>query len=146
MGGVGVIPPLTSEEILAARMPHLWPAHPDPGRSTPPQHLPADEAVDGAADAADLRCAEQRHELRPARGLDRGAAGAGADEQRIQRGRKRRSFASRIRELAGDDPEGSVERGLAAGPGPAPDAERTRIGLDYLRRNSLPGCACSCST
>ena len=30
MGGVGVIPPLTGEEILAARMPHLWPAHPDP--------------------------------------------------------------------------------------------------------------------
>src|SRR6266853_4433337 len=30
MGGVGVIPPLTGEEILAARMPQLWPANPDP--------------------------------------------------------------------------------------------------------------------
>ncbi len=30
MGGVGVILPLTREEILAARMPHLWPANPDP--------------------------------------------------------------------------------------------------------------------
>ena len=30
MGGVGVIPPLSKEEILAARMPHLWPANPDP--------------------------------------------------------------------------------------------------------------------
>ena len=30
MGGVGVIPPLTKEEILAARMPNLWPANPDP--------------------------------------------------------------------------------------------------------------------
>src|SRR5690606_36220389 len=30
MGGVGVILPLTGEEILAARMPHLWPANPDP--------------------------------------------------------------------------------------------------------------------
>src|SRR5438309_2628178 len=30
MGGVGVIPPLTREEILAARMPNLWPANPDP--------------------------------------------------------------------------------------------------------------------
>ena len=29
MGGVGVIPPLSDEELLAARMPHLWPAHPD---------------------------------------------------------------------------------------------------------------------
>jgi cytochrome c553 len=30
MGGVGVIPPLTKEEIQAARMPDLWPANPDP--------------------------------------------------------------------------------------------------------------------
>src|SRR5882672_9604187 len=30
MGGVGVIPPLTPEEIQAARMPQLWPANPDP--------------------------------------------------------------------------------------------------------------------
>jgi len=30
MGGVGVIPPLTSEEILAARMAALWPENPDP--------------------------------------------------------------------------------------------------------------------
>src|SRR5205823_9753838 len=30
MGGVGVIPPLSAEEILAARMPQLWPANPDP--------------------------------------------------------------------------------------------------------------------
>jgi hypothetical protein len=30
MGGVGVIPQLSKEEILAARMPELWPAHPDP--------------------------------------------------------------------------------------------------------------------
>src|SRR5260221_4016623 len=30
MGGVGVIPKLTAEEILAARMPNLGPANPDP--------------------------------------------------------------------------------------------------------------------
>ncbi len=30
MGGVGIIPALTGEEILAARMPRLWPANPDP--------------------------------------------------------------------------------------------------------------------
>ncbi len=30
MGGAGVIPPLSEEELLAARMPHLWPAHPNP--------------------------------------------------------------------------------------------------------------------
>src|SRR5207249_2000202 len=34
MGGVGVIPPLTREEILAARMPNLWPANPDPSEHT----------------------------------------------------------------------------------------------------------------
>src|SRR5207245_1489714 len=34
MGGVGVIPPLTREEILAARMPYLWPANPDPSEHT----------------------------------------------------------------------------------------------------------------
>ena len=34
MGGVGVIPPLTSEEILAARMPHLWPENPDAAEHT----------------------------------------------------------------------------------------------------------------
>ncbi|MEJ7606144.1 MAG: DUF1553 domain-containing protein [Bryobacteraceae bacterium] len=30
MGGMGIIPPLTKEELLAARMPNLWPPHPDP--------------------------------------------------------------------------------------------------------------------
>src|SRR4029077_6494427 len=34
MGGVGVIPPLTREEILAARMPQLWPANPNPSEHT----------------------------------------------------------------------------------------------------------------
>src|SRR6266853_5361631 len=34
MGGVGVIPPLTGEEILAARMPQLWPENPDPSEHT----------------------------------------------------------------------------------------------------------------
>src|SRR5207248_11666741 len=34
MGGVGIIPPLTREEILAARMPQLWPANPDPTEHT----------------------------------------------------------------------------------------------------------------
>ena len=34
MGGVGVIPALSDEEILAARMPHLWPANPDPTEHT----------------------------------------------------------------------------------------------------------------
>src|SRR5260370_38385858 len=32
MGGVGVIPPLTKEELQAARMKHVWTAHPDPSR------------------------------------------------------------------------------------------------------------------
>src|SRR5215469_16100753 len=30
MGGVGIIPALTKEELQAARMPNLWPANPDP--------------------------------------------------------------------------------------------------------------------
>ncbi len=30
MGGVGIIPPLSKEEVLAARMPYLWPTNPDP--------------------------------------------------------------------------------------------------------------------
>ena len=33
MGGVGVIPPLSKEEILAARMPNLWPINPGSGRT-----------------------------------------------------------------------------------------------------------------
>ena len=66
MGGVGVIPPLTREEILAARMPNLWPANPDPAEHNAPQRLSADEAVVDPAHAADLRCARHSHQLRRA--------------------------------------------------------------------------------
>src|SRR5260370_18137802 len=34
MGGVGVIPPLSAEEILAGRMPQVWPEDPGPAEHT----------------------------------------------------------------------------------------------------------------
>ena len=49
----------------------------------PAQRLSADEAVADAADAADFRRAGYRDELRAAGDVHSGAAGAGADEQRV---------------------------------------------------------------
>ena len=137
MGGVGVIPPLTREEILAARFPNLWPANPDPAehnrRSIYLQMkrsltLPLLQIFD-APDTATSCPRRERSTVAPqALALMNGEfAGAQAEQ-----------FAARIRKTAGDSPEAQVEAGWKMAFGrPAGAAER-RTALDYLGRNSLP--------
>ena len=138
MGGVGVIPPLTREEILAARFPNLWPANPDPGRAQSPQRLSADEALVDAAPAADLRRARHRHELPAPRTLHRRAAGAGADERRIHASRRRTSSPRASRSWRATIRRREVETGWKLAFGRTPTATERQTALDFLQRNSLP--------
>ena len=140
MGGVGVIPPLTKEEILAARIPEPVAGQSRPGGTQPPQRLSADEAVVDAAAAADLRCAGYGDELPAAGTVHGGAAGAGADEQRVHGARRRSGSRSGSRKQAGDNPRGCRSRpGWQAGVRASAQRRRSaQTALDYLRRNSLP--------
>jgi hypothetical protein len=136
MGGVGVIPPLTKEEILAARMPDLWPANPDPTehnrRSIYLQMkrsmtLPMLQIFD-APDSATSCARRERSTVAPQAlaMMNSEFSVAQADH-----------FAARIRKTAGENQEAWVDTGwrLAFGRLPAPE-ERTTA-LEYLRRNSL---------
>jgi hypothetical protein len=137
MGGVGVIPPLTREEILAARMPQLWPANPDPNehnrRSVYLQMkrsmtLPMLQIFD-APDTATSCPRRERSTVAPqALALMNGESTAAQAQQ----------FAARIKKEAGDGPEASVEAGWRLAFGHPPTAEERQTALDYLRRNSLP--------
>jgi len=136
MGGVGIIPPLTKEEILAARMPELWPAHPDPAehnrrsiylqmkRSLTLPLLQIFDAPDSAASCA----RRERSTVAP-------QALAMMNSEFTNTQAKR--FADRIRKQAGDDPAAAInaawQLALAR---PPRDQERTTA-LDYLQRNSL---------
>jgi hypothetical protein len=137
MGGVGVIPPLSKEEILAARMPQLWPANPDPTehnrRSIYLQMkrsmtLPMLQIFD-APDTATSCPRRERSTVAPqALALMNGESTADQAKQ----------FAARIAKQAGDNPEASVETGWRLAFGRPPAAEERQTALDYLRRNSLP--------
>jgi hypothetical protein len=137
MGGVGVIPPLTKEEILAARMPQLWPANPDPSeherRSIYLQMkrsltLPMLQIFDAPDTAMSCPRRESSTVAPQALALMNGEFTAKHAEQ----------FAARIKKQADDDPAAQVEAGwrLAFGRPPAPQERATA--LEYLQRNSLP--------
>lgn len=137
MGGVGVIPPLTSEEILAARTPHLWPANPDPSehvrRSVYLQvkrslALPMLHLFD-APDTA-RSCARREISTVAPQALAM-MNSAFVLEQANQ-------FAARLSDLAGEDPGDQVDIGwtLALGRTPTDSERHTAVG--FLRRNSLP--------
>jgi cytochrome c553 len=137
MGGVGVIPPLSKEEILAARMPELWPTNPDPAehvrRSVYLQMkrsmtLPMLQIFD-APDSA-TSCARRESSTVAPQAL----AMMNSDFSTSQAGH----FAERIRKTAGDDPERSVDTGWRLAFGRTPAAEERAAALEYLRRNSLP--------
>ena len=136
MGGVGVIPPLTREEILAARMPQLWPANPDPAehrrRSIYLQMkrsltLPMLQIFD----APDTATSCSRRETSTV------APQALALMNSEFTSEQAKHFADRIREQAADDPQAAIEAGwkIAFGRPPTPDQRQTV--LDYLQRNSL---------
>jgi hypothetical protein len=136
MGGVGVIPPLSREEILAARMPELWPANPDPAehnrRSIYLQMkrsmtLPMLQVFD-APDAAGSCARRETSTVAP-----QALAMMNSDFSVVQAER----FAARVRKEAGENPETSVGAAWKIAFGRAPGAEEWQTALDYLRRNSL---------
>ncbi len=137
MGGVGVIPPLTREEILAARMPNLWPANPDASEHTRRSiylqmkrslTLPMLQIFDAPDTAASCARRESSTVAPQALALMNGEFS----------GAQAAAFATRIQKRAGENREAAVDLGwrIAFGRLPGP-AERTTA-LDYLRRNSLP--------
>ena len=137
MGGVGVIPPLTREEILAARMPYLWPANPDPAeharRSVYLQMkrsmtLPMLQIFDAPDTSASCPRRERSTVAPQALALMNSEfSSAQAD-----------LFAARIHKQAGDNPGASVEAGWRLAFGRGPSGKERQTALDYLRRNSLP--------
>lgn len=137
MGGVGVIPPLTSEEILAARTPRMWPANPDPSehvrrsvylqvkRSMAVPMLQIFDAPDTARS-----CARRETSTVAPQALAMMNSSFVLEQAD--------HFAARLRDLGGDELGSQVDAGwaLALGRGPT-DAER-QTALDFLERNSLP--------
>ena len=137
MGGVGVIPPLTKEEILAARMPDLWPANPDPAehnrRSIYLQMkrsltLPMLQIFDAPDTATSCPRRESSTVAPQALALMNSEFTVAQAEQ----------FAARIKKQAGENPEASVETAWQLAFGRLPTPQERETALDYLQRNSLP--------
>jgi cytochrome c551/c552 len=137
MGGVGIIPPLTGEELLAARMPNLWPAHPNPAehnrrsiylqmkRSLTLPMLQIFDAPDSAVSCARRETSTVAPQALALMNSEFSSAQA-------------KSFAARVRKQAGrDDPPALVEAAwlIALGRAPA-EAERSEMAA-FLERNSL---------
>jgi hypothetical protein len=137
MGGVGVIPPLTREEILAARMPQLWPANPDPAEHTRRSiylqmkrslTLPMLQIFDAPDTAMSCPRRETSTVAPQALALMNSEFSAAQAEK----------FAARIRKQAAEDAEAQVESAWRLAFGRPPAAEERKTALAYLRRNSLP--------
>jgi hypothetical protein len=135
-GGVGVIPPLTREEIQAARMPQLWPANPDPAehnrRSVYLQMkrsltLPMLQIFDAPDTATSCPRRETSTVAPQALALLNGASPVAQAAQ----------FAARIRKKAGEEPEAAVEAGWRFAFGRPPTGDERRTALEYVRRSSL---------
>jgi hypothetical protein len=136
MGGVGVIPPLTKEEILAARMPELWPANPDPAEHTRRSiYLQMKRSLTlpllQIFDAPDTSTSCPRRESSTV--APQALALMNSDFTSAQA----EKFAERIKKQAGDNPEASVEAGWRLAFGRSPSANERQVALDYLQRNSL---------
>jgi hypothetical protein len=137
MGGMGIIPPLTREEILAARMPYLWPAHPDPAehnrrsiylqmkRSMTLPMLQIFDAPDTAASCPQRQTSTVAPQALALMNSDFAQAQAEV-------------FAARIRKQAGENLEAQIDAGWRLAFGRAPSAEERNTALEYLARNSLP--------
>jgi len=136
MGGVGIIPPLTREEILAARMPYLWPANPDPAehnrRSIYLQMkrsltVPMLQIFDAPDTATSCPRRESSTVAPQALALMNGESAS------TQAGQ----FASRIQKQAGESAESAVETGWRLAFGRPAIAEERQTALEFLQRNSL---------
>jgi hypothetical protein len=141
MGGMGIVPPLTKEEILAARMPKMWPPHPDPAehdrRSIYLQMkrsltLPMLQIFD--APDTSTSCAQRETSTVAPQAL----ALMNSEFSQAQAER----FAARIRKQASDDPVTAVDTGWRLAFGRSPSEEERKTAVEYLARNSLPACVC----
>jgi cytochrome c553 len=136
MGGVGVIPPLSKEEIQAARMPQLWPTHPDPAehnrrsiylqmkRSLTLPMLQAFDAPDTSAS-----CPRRETSTVAPQALALMNSGFTWAQAGI--------FAARVKKIAGDDAALQLETAWRLAFARTPDETEAQTALDYLRRNSL---------
>jgi hypothetical protein len=136
MGGVGVIPTLTREEILAARTPNLWPANPDPSEHTRrsiylqmkrSMTVPMLQIFDAPDTAMSCPRRETSTVAPQALALMNSEFSAAQAEQ----------FASRVHKQAGDNSDSQVDTAWRLAFGRPPAAEEHETALDYLRRNSL---------
>jgi hypothetical protein len=135
MGGVGIIPPLSKEEILAARMPELWPVNPDPTEHTRrsvylqmkrSMTLPMLQIFD-APDSANSCARRETSTVAP-----QALAMMNSDFSMAQA----EKLAARINKTAGDNPEAFVETGWRLAFARTPTTEERATALDYLSRNS----------
>jgi hypothetical protein len=136
MGGVGIIPALSKEELQAARMPNLWPANPDPGeynrrsiylqmkRSLTLPMLAIFDAPDPATSC-------------PRRDVSTVAPQALALMNSPFSTTQSEEFAARVRKESGS-PEDQVNSAWRLAFGRLPSATEKTTALDYLQRNSLP--------
>jgi hypothetical protein len=136
MGGVGIIPPLSKEEILAARMPELWPAHPDPAehnrRSIYLQMkrsmtLPMLQIFDAPDTATSCSRREQSTVAPQALALMNSDFSMKQAEH----------MAARVRKQSGENPVASVDGAWRIAFGRLPAQEERATALEYLQRNSL---------
>ena len=137
MGGMGIIPPLTKEEILAARMPNLWPAHPDAAehnrRSIYMQMkrsltLPMLQIFDAPDTATSCPQRETSTVAPQALAMMNSEFSQAQAEQ----------FAARIRKTSGEDPVALVNTAWRIAFGREPSDKERSTALEYLQRNSLP--------
>jgi hypothetical protein len=136
MGGVGIIPPLSREEILAARMPYLWPAHPDPAeharRSIYLQMkrsmtLPLLQIFD-APDTSQSCPRRERSTVAP-------QALALMNSEFIAS--QAAAMARRVRALAGEDPDSMIDTAWRLALGHKPSGAERQTALDYLKRGGI---------
>jgi hypothetical protein len=137
MGGVGIIPALTKEELQAARMPNLWPANPDPNefnrRSIYLQMkrsltLPMLQIFD-APDPA-VSCPRRDISTVAPQALELMNSDFSNSEARI--------FAERIEKSGASTSEAQIDAGWRMAFGRPPSEREKSTALDYLKRNSLP--------
>ncbi|MBL8178622.1 MAG: PSD1 domain-containing protein [Bryobacterales bacterium] len=136
MGGVGVIPPLSQEEIQAARMPNLWPAHPDPAehnrRSIYLQMkrsltLPILQIFDAPDSATSCARRESSTVAPQALALMNSEFAAGQSTH----------FAARLRKLAGEDKQAAIAAAWQLAFGRDPSATERQTASQYLSAHSL---------
>ena len=137
MGGVGIIPPLSNEEMQAARMPDLWPAHPNPvehnrrsiylqmKRSLTVPMLQIFDAPDTSAS-----CPRRERSTVAPQALALLNSEFAATQAEL--------FAARVRKSAGsENAEALVDAAWKLALGRVPSEQERNPALTYLRRNSL---------